>query len=167
MPPDSGLAPQCDRPSNRATYRTAIPTLWLGNAARSYMHTKDAGTLGEAMVIADAVRRGYKVAVPLGENGRYDLIVDRLGRLERVQVKYTRSDGAVVRVKCRSTNNWSTIVYSPQDFEWLAVYDHTTDACYYLPSALLGGRTQIHLRLGPTRNGQDAGCLWANEFQDW
>jgi hypothetical protein len=132
------------------------------------MHTKDAGTLGEVMVIADAVRRGYKVAVPLGENGRYDLIVERLGRLERLQVKYVESDGVVIAVRCRSCNGWLTIRYCESDFEWLAVYDRTTNACYYIPSKFMGtGRVQMSLRLTPTRNHQARRVLWAKDFLDW
>jgi Holliday junction resolvase-like predicted endonuclease len=54
---------------------------------------KQKGDLAEMLVAADLVRRGYKVALPFGEDWDYDLIVDRDGRLERVQVKYTESNG--------------------------------------------------------------------------
>ncbi len=49
---------------------------------------KQKGDLAEMLVAADLVRRGYKVALPFGEDWDYDLIVERDGRLERVQVKY-------------------------------------------------------------------------------
>ena len=66
---------------------------------------KAQGSIGEVMVMAEAIRRGYKVALPFGEDWRYDLIVVRNGRLERVQCKYTKSDGRVVTVRCASMNN--------------------------------------------------------------
>ena len=46
--------------------------------------TKIKGDLGQAMVMADALRRGYKVAMPLGEDWRYDLIVLKNGQLLRI-----------------------------------------------------------------------------------
>ena len=130
--------------------------------------TKRKGDLGEAMVMADALRRGYKVAIPIGEDWRYDLIILRDGKLERVQCKFTVSNGDFVEVHCRSSNNWSTFKYTSEDVDWMAVYDQTTDKCYYIPSNLLGtGRTMISLRLTPTKNNQKVGVLWASSFTTW
>jgi predicted AAA+ superfamily ATPase len=50
---------------------------------------KAKGDLAEAMVFADLMRRGYKVALPYGEDWDYDFVVCRDGTLERLQVKYT------------------------------------------------------------------------------
>jgi hypothetical protein len=55
------------------------------------------------MVAADLRRKGHKVALPFGEDWNYDLIVEREGRLERVQVKYTESDGRVIAVRWAPT----------------------------------------------------------------
>ena len=54
---------------------------------------KAKGDLAELMVAADLLRRGYKIAIPYGEDWDYDLILSRDGQLERVQVKYAASDG--------------------------------------------------------------------------
>lgn len=130
---------------------------------------KSLGDLGEAMVVAEAAKRGYKVAVPLGEDWRYDLIVLRRGKLERVQCKYTKSDGKVVTVRCRSINNWNEIRYNQNDIDWLAVYDQTTNKCYFVPASMLGenGRSQMNLRLKPTGNKQSKYILWAKDFTEW
>ncbi len=130
---------------------------------------KSQGSMGEAMVIAEAMKRGYKVALPFGEDWRYDLIVLRNGKLERVQCKYTKSDGKRIIVRCRSLNNWSEIRYKSTDIEWLAVYDQTTDKCYFVPSSMLGnlGRTQMNLRIEPTSNKQIKLILWAKDFTEW
>lgn len=130
--------------------------------------TKRKGDLGEAMIMADVLRRGYQVAIPVGEDWRYDLIVLRHAKLERVQCKFTSSDGHAIQVKCRSTNNWVMHKYTAKDLDWLAVYDKTTDRCYFVPASLLGeGRTVIHLRLTQAKNGQQKGLLWAKDFVDW
>ena len=132
--------------------------------------TKTKGDLAELMVAADLVRKGYKIAIPYGEDSDFDLIVIRDERLERVQVKYTESDRSVIAVRCRShslTNGKvkQTKRYTSETIEWLAVYDRTTDRCYYLPSSMLGaGRDIIHLRLTPALNNQRRLIHFAEEF---
>jgi hypothetical protein len=121
---------------------------------------KQLGDTAELAVALDLRRRGYRVAFPFGEDCDYDLIVDRDGSLERVQVKHTRSDGEVVIVRCRSqslTNGKvrATKRYTPDTIEWLAVYDATSGRCLYVPaSELAGGRSELRLRVTPARNGQ-------------
>ncbi|HEY5333376.1 MAG TPA: group I intron-associated PD-(D/E)XK endonuclease [Solirubrobacterales bacterium] len=63
---------------------------------------KKKGDLAELKVATDLVARGCELSIPFGEDSSYDLIADYEGRLHRVQVKYTKSDGRVVIVRCRS-----------------------------------------------------------------
>jgi len=96
--------------------------------------TKTKGDIGEAMVLADVLRRGYKAAIPLGEDWKYDLIVLRKNKLLRLQCKYSQMQSGIIFVRCRSANNWKAYSYTKDDFDWLAVYEPTLDKCYYLPS---------------------------------
>lgn len=122
--------------------------------------TKTKGDLAELKVAADLHQKGYKVAIPFGEDWDYDLIIEREGRRERVQVKYTESNGSVVTVRCRShslTNGKikRTKKYTASMIDWLAVYDRFTRCCYYVPATELGeGKSSIRLRLVPALNGQ-------------
>src|SRR3954463_5992735 len=100
---------------------------------------KAKGDLAELMVAKDLLKRGYKVAFPYGEDWDFDLIVCREEQLERIQVKYTRSDGVVINVKCVSASLTNGRVrrtkhYTAETIDWIAVYDATTDACYYVPA---------------------------------
>jgi hypothetical protein len=121
---------------------------------------KAKGDLAEVMIAADLVRRGYKIAIPYGEDWDFDLIVCRDEKLERVQCKHTCSDGEVISFKCRShslTNGRvrATKHYTAATIDWLAVWDATTERCYYVPATELGsGMSMMHLRLVPTRNNQ-------------
>jgi hypothetical protein len=63
---------------------------------------KTKGELAELKVAADLVERGYRIAIPFGEDSDFDLIICREDRLKRVQVKFARSDGRVIPVRCRS-----------------------------------------------------------------
>jgi len=131
---------------------------------------KQKGDVAELAVAVDLRRRGYLVSIPFGEDSDYDLVVDRAGKLERVQVKYTESDGHVIQVRCRShslTNGKvrATKLYTAEMVDWIAVYDETTKRCYYLPSTLLGnGHPMLALRLTPALNNQVRRIRLAADF---
>jgi hypothetical protein len=63
---------------------------------------KQKGDLAELKVATDLISRGCRISLPFGEDSDYDLIADYQGRLHRVQVKYTQSDGQIVVIRCRS-----------------------------------------------------------------
>ena len=133
--------------------------------------TKQRGDRAELAIALDLSARGFRVAFPFGEDCDYDLIVDRGGRLERIQVKYVRSDGRVVPVRCRSLSLTGGAVkrikhYTAAMIEWLAVYDAQTNRCFYVPAAELGdGRSVLHLRLVPAANNQCKGIRPAEDYE--
>lgn len=133
---------------------------------------KQKGDLAELKVAADLIDRGCRLSFPYGEDCDYDLIADFRGTLHRVQVKYTESDGRVIGVRCRShslTNGKirRTKCYTAKTVDWIAAYDRTSDWCYYVPACELGtGRSQLHLRLVPARNGQRFGIRDACDYTD-
>lgn len=132
--------------------------------------TKAKGDLAEMKVAADLASRGFKIAIPHGEDWDFDLIACKVEKLERIQVKYAESDGSTVVVRCGShslTNGKirRTKRYTAAMVDWLAVYDKTTDRCFYVPASELGdGRATISLRLCPARNGQRRGIRFADEY---
>lgn len=127
--------------------------------------TKTKGDLGQAMVIADALKRGYKVALPLGEDWRYDLIVEKENELVRVQCKYVESTKGVIKVRCETHDGRNYYKYKQNDLDYIAVYDKLTDKCYYVSCSYLGlGRASLSLRVGKTRNNQTKGILRAEDF---
>jgi hypothetical protein len=77
---------------------------------------------------------------------------------------------AVVLVRCRSmslTNGKvrSTKKYTASTIDWIAVYDATTERCFYLAASELGeGRACIHLRLTPARSGRRLGIRDATDY---
>jgi hypothetical protein len=65
---------------------------FLSVTCRSLLNTKAKGDLAELKVATDLIARGYKIALPYGEDWDCDLIVCRDTQgLERVQVKYAES----------------------------------------------------------------------------
>jgi hypothetical protein len=132
------------------------------------VHNKEKGDLAETRVLADIVRRGHKVAIPFGEHWRYDLVMQREGRLERVQVKYVKSTAeGVLTVKCHSMPRTGVrAAYTPDEIDWLAVYDATTDRVFYIPSDDINGQHFLYLRLTPTKNRQARRVHWAADYED-
>ena len=53
------------------------------------MNTKKQGDVGLGAAIAYFTKQGFTVAIPLTDSQDYDLIVDRVSFLQRVQVKHT------------------------------------------------------------------------------
>ena len=137
------------------------------------LNRKAKGDLAELKVATDLRARGYKIAFPYGEDWDFDLILCRAsGALERVQVKYARSDTRVISVAARSrslTNGRvkATKHYTSAIIDWLAVWDATMDRCYYIPGKELGaGMTEVSLRLVPTANSQVRRVRMATDYAD-
>lgn len=109
------------------------------------------------------------MALPLGDDAPFDLIVIRdYSKLERIQCKYTQSDGKVIVARCASHSDWVNYKYTADLIDWLAVYDQTTNQCYYIPASLLGtGKRMLHLRLVPGANNQQQGIRLASDFLDF
>lgn len=127
--------------------------------------TKIKGDLGQAMVMADALKRGYKVALPIGEDWRYDLIIEKDHNLLRVQCKYVESNKGVIKVRCETHDGRSYYKYRQEDLDFIAVYDKVTDKCYYIDRSYLHyGRSSLSLRTQKTRNGQTKGTYQAEDF---
>ena len=125
--------------------------------------TNAKGEIGEAMILADLQRQGHGIAIPFGHDLPFDLIVVRKenGVLEKVQCKYTTSNGRVIFAKVTST---SALVHHRYTRDEVAVYDATTEQCFYLPSSLWDGQGTLNLRLAPTANGQAKRVRFARDF---
>lgn len=77
---------------------------------------------------------GYNVSIPLGEDCRYDMIVDIEGLLLRVQVKHpTVSDtGVTIQTKSSQSNTVEnkTLIYNKEQIDYFATY--YDNQCYLI-----------------------------------
>ena len=108
------------------------------------------GEIGEAMVLADLQQKGYGVAIPFGHDLPFDLVLIRkdTGALERVQCKYTESDGKVIDVRCASNSAWVRHTYTAAEVDWIAVFDATTSRCHYVHSTTWSGMVRPNAPAG-------------------
>jgi PD-(D/E)XK endonuclease len=130
--------------------------------------TDQKGALAEAKITCAALALGVEVYRPVGEGGRYDMILDVGSRLLRVQCKWAPRHGDVVVLRCYSARrNCDGLLRRPYrdgEFDAYAAYCPDLDACYLIPYAAFPGRVQVQLRLAPAANNQRSGVNWARDF---
>ena len=132
------------------------------------MNTKHKGDLAETQIIANLIEQGHRVAIPFGENWRYDLIVDRAGSLECVQVEYVESDGEVLTIRCYSSSvkeggRVVTQKYTADEIDWIAVYDASTRQSFYclVGTSTIRDRSRFALSC---QDGQTKGVRLASDY---
>jgi PD-(D/E)XK endonuclease len=129
------------------------------------------GELAVAKVVVRAIEKGVTPSRPLMEC-RYDLILDDGFKLHRVQVKYAggkspkQASGAIpVGLKKWRTDGRPPILhYTAQEVDGVLVYVRATDQILWLGPEVFEGRTMLHIRLEPARNGQQKRCLMAANY---
>jgi hypothetical protein len=130
--------------------------------------TDQKGAIAEAEITAAAIQLGVGVYKPVMEGGRFDLVLETGRGLYRVQCKFARLHGEVVRVCCYSTRRaregLRKRVYRAAEVDLIAVYCLDLDRCFLLFGAEFDGRTQVDLRVGTCRNNQRAGVNRAADF---
>jgi hypothetical protein len=126
------------------------------------------GSIAEVAIVLAAIKLGVSVAKPLTDGDRYDLIFDLDPGLVRVQCKWATLAGDVVIVRCyscrRTRDGLTKKGYSANEIDALAAYCAELDRCFYFPVTRLNGRTTLQLRLHPSRNNQQSGINWADDF---
>ena len=81
-----------------------------------------------------------------------------------MQVHHLRRAGRDSEVL--STSAWVKHRYTKDEVDWVAVYDVTTQRCFYLPSAEWDGQAFVNLRLVATGNSQAKGVRMADDFTE-
>ncbi len=86
------------------------------------MNSKTYGDIAELAVAAKLAKMGYIVSRPLSDNAPYDLIIDKNGTLQKVQVKARKSRKGCVFVELYSNTTSGSRMYQKKDFDILAIY---------------------------------------------
>lgn len=115
-------------------------------------HPKLRGEWAEWQFIARAFALGFRVARPLGDNCRYDLLIDNPTGFHRVQVKSTTvHEPNSSFFRCIYFSSAAYRSYSPADFDFLAAYVVPYDVWFIIPSSAISTFTVTldPLRLNP------------------
>ena len=128
--------------------------------------TKSVGELSELIVATVLARHGYRVAMPLGENHRYDLIIDKDGVLARVQVKTGRLRTGAILFNCYSVHAHSGRCLRSYrgSIEFFGVYCPDIEGVFLVPVDDVPQRCFASLRWAPTKNRQYSKVRWAQQY---
>lgn len=132
------------------------------------MHTKEKGNIGEAVVLAEFVKRNIQVAIPFGDNARYDLIAEFGGKLNKIQIKYCseiQNDSVVC--KCASSTNHTTnkrYTSYQNDVDYICCYLQPWDTVVIIPIADVGNKKNFNLRLTTPKNNQQVNVHYVENY---
>ena len=116
------------------------------------------GAIAEAEITAQAARLGMDVYRPVVEGCRCDLILGLGDRLFRIQCKWSRRHGDVIRVTMRTNrhtpNGYVHTKYTADEIDAVIAYCPEVEKCYFLPISVVAGRNCVYLRLAPPKNCQ-------------
>jgi len=129
------------------------------------------GELAVAKVFVRATEKGFATSRPMIEC-RYDLILDDHRKLYRVQVKYAggkspKQASGVVPVglkKWRTDGRPPLWCYTAEEIDAVPVYVPKIGQILWFGPEVFEGRTVLHIRIEPARNGQKKGCLIASDY---
>src|SRR5262245_34221261 len=132
-------------------------------------HPKAKGDKSTLAVMLALHEIGLPFRVPLGENSRYDLVLEFGDQLARVQCKTGRlRDGAVLFKTC-STYDHHPYSKPSRDYrgevDYFAVYCSQTRGVYLIPIADLPNRVSGSLRVEPARNNQRRFIRLASDYE--
>ena len=127
------------------------------------------GAIAEAAITAEAARLGLDVYRPVIEGCRCDLVLGICGQLLRIQCKWSRRHGDVVRVMIRTSRHtpagYVQTKYTAEEIDAVVAYCPDVPGCYFLPISMVAGRNCVYLRLAPTKNSQAARIQWARHHE--
>ena len=119
---------------------------------------KDTGTIAELAFSSEAMRRGYRLAQPLGDNAQYDLLLEARDRVFRIQVKASSNthQGVYTFLLRRGKHKVS---YTEVD----------VFACYLIPERLffILPRNEIKDRRTIKLNATPRTSMWAKYRENW
>ena len=120
------------------------------------------GNVSEAIVLARYVEAGFIVSTPFGVGAPYDLVVDAVSCLVRVQVKTGRLRGGVVEFETRRTRGRALRSgYQDHEVDYFVIYCPDLGDVYVIPARDgVGGK----LRVKPTVNNQQMFVRWAEDY---
>jgi hypothetical protein len=131
--------------------------------------TDQKGAIAEAAIALEAIKLGVEVYRPVAEGGRFDMIFVTDERVLRVQCKWAPLCGDTVIVRTysnrRAREGLRRRVYTADEIDAFAAYCPDLDRCYFLPIGSFEARTQVFLRVSPTRNNQRSLVNWAKDFE--
>lgn len=130
-------------------------------------HPVDVGHRAEAAILAELVKRGYRVLLPFGVNQRYDLVLESEDRFFKAQCKSGRLREGAIQFRALSTQSNMRRTRSRSyvgEVDLFIVYCPDTQRVYVVPAEEVPN-TCMYLRVDPPRNRQGRRVRWAKDYE--
>lgn len=127
------------------------------------LHTKIKGKIGELEVISRLLEKGYHVYESTTEDSPIDVIIEKNGKLERMQIKFVTPTDGKLCVPLKSSTTKYRKAYKNTTVDCIGVYDSENDKCYLIP--IIKGVSRMNLRLYPTKSNQQKNINYAKDFE--
>ena len=131
----------------------------------SKLHTKDVGSITEALILSKLLQLGEKVLIPFGDNRRYDLLIDKEnGSFIRIQCKTALFRTGCVQFSTCSHNKRIKGDDYKGDADLFIVYCPPLNKYYKIKVDECNVGT-MYLRIDPPKNNQKVGIRYAVDFE--
>lgn len=128
----------------------------------TYNENKLLGEQAELEFMLKAVKEGFKVSKPHGDNARYDFILDGGKGLKRVQLKSTHQLKKGYRITCLRGKNLRSH-YTPNEVDAFVVYLAPIKVWYVFPMAdIQNCKTLYFSRMQPPKHDR-----WSAYREAW
>lgn len=116
------------------------------NHNRKKSNTTRKGDASEALVVAKYIEKGYNVLTPVNDGVAYDLVVEKNGKLYKVQVKRGRKEKNVISFRCCSqTRSNGNIPYTKNEVDLFTIHEPKSGNVYEVKFDE-APKTQMYLR---------------------
>jgi hypothetical protein len=100
------------------------------------MHTKEVGDIAEIEVILASLKKGWSVSKPIGENQKYDIIIDNGTRLLRTQCKSGLLKNEIIKTStarmARQNGKYAKLSYTVDEIDAIGIYCPQTDQTFLI-----------------------------------
>ena len=133
-------------------------------------HPKAIGDRSTLAILTALQAVGCGLYLPFGENTRCDLVIERDGRIGRLQCKTGRlREGAVRFSACSNYGHHQSAKHAQRDYrgdvDYFAVYCLETAGVYLIPMSDLQLTREAALRVDPPRNNQRRRIRLAADYE--
>lgn len=130
------------------------------------LHSKKKGNIGQAAAALEFAKLGFSVFIEQGDISPIDLLVERDGRVIRLQCKAARPKNGQLSLPVRKCGPSYTDVYNQTQFDFFCLYDLDNHEVYLIPSYILRSqKSSFALRLVKPKNNQVKGLNFADDFR--
>lgn len=121
------------------------------------------GLIAELEFSLYLIKKGWNIFLPTNQNSRLDMIIEKNGKLKKLQIKYCTPYKGCLRIELEHPLR-KTGSYSTKEVDDIGAYDPINKKFYLIPLTKILPRKEIWLRVSPTSKNQQLNINWAENF---